>query len=261
MMTKRVDGKVALVIGAGSVGPGWGNGKAAAALYAREGAKVMAVDRSAPAATETRDIIRAEGGEAELFAGDMTDEADAAAAVSAAIAKWGRVDILHFNIGVSVKGGVEATDAADWDKVFAVNLRSAYLVSRAVLPGMRENGSGALVFISTLASTHSMPYAYVSYEASKAGLNRLSHSIASEYAAHGVRSNVVLPGMISTPHADKYVAGGADLEAFAKARAEAVPMKRQGTGWDIAHAALFLASDEAAFITGVELRVDGGAGL
>lgn len=260
-MTKRVDGKVVLAIGAGSVGPGWGNGKAAAALYAREGAKVMAVDRNADAAAETRDLIRSEGGEAELFAGDMTAEAEVAAAVAATVATWGRIDILHFNIGVSVKGGVEATAAEDWDRVFAVNLRSAYLTSRAVLPGMRAQGSGALVFVSTLASVRSGPYSYVSYEASKAGLNRLSHSIASEYAAAGVRSNVVLPGMIATPHVDKYVAGGADPEAFAKARAEAVPMKRQGTGWDIAHAALFLASDEAAFVTGVELRVDGGAGL
>lgn len=257
----RVKDKVALVIGAGSIGPGWGNGKAAAALYAREGAKVMAVDRSEEAAAETCGIIRAEGGEAALFAGDMTREEDVAAAVSATIAKWGRIDILHFNIGISVKGGVEATEPEEWDRVFAVNLRSAYLASKAVLPGMRAQKSGALVFISTLASVRSGPYSYVSYEASKAGLNRLSHSIASEYAAEGVRSNVVLPGMIATPHVDKYVAGAADHGAFAKARAEAVPMKRQGTGWDIAQAALFLASDDAAFITGVELRVDGGAGL
>lgn len=260
-MTKRVEGKVAMVIGAGSVGPGWGNGKAAAVLYAREGAKVLAVDRSEAAAEETRGVIVGESGEAEIFAGDMTLEDDVEAAVAHAISTWGRIDILHFNIGISTKGGVEATEPAEWDRVFNVNLRSAYLTSKAVLPGMRKRGSGALVFISTVASIKAGPYSYVSYEASKAGLNRLSGSIAAEYAAHGVRSNVILPGMIATPHVDVFVAGDNDLAAFASARAEMVPMKRQGTGWDIARAAVFLASDEAGFITGVELRVDGGAGV
>ncbi|MEX2518062.1 MAG: SDR family oxidoreductase [Paracoccaceae bacterium] len=260
-MTGRVKDKVALVIGAGSVGAGWGNGKAAAVLYAREGAKVLAVDRSAPAAAATSDAIREEGGIAEPFTGDMTREEDVAAAAARAITLWGRIDILHFNIGINRKGGVTATTVDDWDHVFNINLRSAYLCAKAVLPGMVARKCGALVFISTLASVKSGPYSYVSYEASKAGLNRLSQSIASEHAADGVRSNVILPGMIATPHADEFVAGGKNLEAFARARAEAVPMKRQGTGWDIANAAIFLASDEAGFITGVELRVDGGAGI
>ncbi|GAB5471119.1 MAG: glucose 1-dehydrogenase [Rhodospirillales bacterium] len=250
-----------MVVGAGSIGPGWGNGKAAAVTYAREGARVLCVDRSPSAAAETKGIIASEGGEAAAFAGDMTLAAPVEAAVAASHDLWAGVDVLHFNLGVSTRGGVVETTMEDWAQVFQINLTAALLCSRAVLPGMVARGKGALVFISSLAAEKSSPYAYVSYETSKAALQRLSASIAREYAAVGIRSNCIVPGPIDTPHVDTYIRRDEDRDALARSRAAVVPMGRQGTPWDVAKAALFLASDEAAFITGVNLRVDGGLGL
>ncbi|ETA53338.1 SDR family NAD(P)-dependent oxidoreductase [Ponticoccus alexandrii] len=254
----RVAGKYAVVIGAGSVGEGWGNGKAAAVLYAREGATVLCVDRNAEAAETTAALIRDEGGAAEVFAGDMTDPGAAQGMAEAARAMGG-LDILHFNIGISTPGGVEQTGFADWQKVFAVNLDAAFHCTQAALP-LLEQGGGAIVYISSLAGESNGPYRYVGYEASKAAVQRLSKSVAIEYAHRGVRANCVLPGMIDTPHAASFIGPGTDPEALAKARAAKVPMGRQGTAWDVAEAALFLASDAAGFVTGVDLRVDGGMG-
>ncbi|MEZ5650739.1 MAG: SDR family NAD(P)-dependent oxidoreductase [Burkholderiaceae bacterium] len=257
----RMQDKRVIVVGAGSVGPGWGNGKAAAVLYAREGARVLCVDRVEAAAQETAALIRAEGHQAEVFAADMTREASGAAMRDAIRRHWGGVDVLHFNIGISSRGGVAETEPAEWARVFEVNLTAAYLCARAVLPDMKAQGKGALVFISSLAAARAGPYSYVSYEASKAALQRMSGSIAREYAAHGVRSNAILPGAIDTPHVMQFIGPGQDPVEVARQRAEASPMKRQGTAWDVANAALFLASDEAGFITGVDLRVDGGMGI
>lgn len=257
MTGRRFDGKHVLVAGGGSIGPGMGNGKAAAILYAREGAQVLVVDRSRQAALETVDMIAQEGGAARAFEGDMTDPDAASAAVSAA----GSLDVLHFNIGTSVRGGVVETAADEWARVFDVNLGAAYHLSRAALPVMEKAGGGALVFISSLAGLRAGPYSYVSYEASKAALQRMAQSIAREYAPRGIRANVVLPGPIDTPHVAAIVAPDADREALAKARASMVPMGRQGTAWDVARASLFLASQDAAFITGVLLPVDGGMSL
>jgi NAD(P)-dependent dehydrogenase (short-subunit alcohol dehydrogenase family) len=254
----RFRDKRVLVAGGGSIGPGLGNGKAAAILYAREGAEVLVVDRSLSAAAETVAEITAEGGTARPFMGDMTDPEAAAAAVADA---GGPLDVLHFNIGTSVKGGVVETRPEDWARVFDINLGAAYHLARAALPGMEAAGKGALVFISSLAGLRGGPYSYVSYEASKAGLQRMAQSIARQYAPKGIRANVVLPGPIDTPHVTAIVAPDADPQALAEARAALVPMGRQGTAWDVARAALFLASDDAAFITGVLLPVDGGMSL
>ncbi|MFT7594971.1 MAG: NAD(P)-dependent dehydrogenase (short-subunit alcohol dehydrogenase family) [Paracoccaceae bacterium] len=256
----QVAGKRVAVIGAGSVGAGWGNGKAAAVTYAREGARVFCVDRNAEAAAETVAIIQGEGHQASGFVGDMTSEDDVTGFLAAMQAKWGGIDILHFNIGISAKGGVADQTLVDWNRIFAVNLTAAMLVSRAVLPGMKHQRSGALVFISSLAAQMAGPYSYASYEASKAGLCRMSASIAKEYAPFNVRSNTILPGMIDTPHVTCFIGPDTDPETLANQRAAMVPMGRQGTAWDIANAALFLASDQAGFITGVDLRVDGGMG-
>jgi NAD(P)-dependent dehydrogenase (short-subunit alcohol dehydrogenase family) len=190
--------------------------------------------------------------------GDMTDPEAAAAAVADA---GGPLDVLHFNIGTSVKGGVVETRPEDWARVFDINLGAAYHLARAALPGMEAAGKGALVFISSLAGLRAGPYSYVSYEASKAALQRMAQSIARQYAPKGIRANVVLPGPIDTPHVTAIVAPDADPQALAEARAALVPMGRQGTAWDVARAALFLASDDAAFITGVLLPVDGGMSL
>lgn len=257
----RMQDKRVVVVGAGSVGPGWGNGKAAAVLFAREGARVLCVDRAEAAAQETAALIRGEGRVAEVFAADMTGEAACAAMADAVTRLWGGIDVLHFNIGISSRGGVVETEPQEWARVFEANLTAAYLCARAVLPAMKAQGRGALVFISSLAGARAGPYSYVSYEASKAALQRMSASIAREYAPYGVRSNTILPGVIDTPHVTQFIGPGQDPAALARARAELCPMKRQGTAWDVAHAALFLASDEAGFITGVDLRVDGGMGL
>lgn len=258
-MTLRMKDKRVAVIGAGSIGPGWGNGKASAVLYAREGAQVLCVDRVAAAAQEVVDFITGEGGWAHAFVGDMTDAQAVHAMASRAVSDMGGLDVLHFNIGISTPGGIDATTPEDWHRVFDTNLHAAFAVTQACLPLLSEGG-GAIVYISSIAGAANGPYRYIGYEASKAALQRLSKSVAIEYAARGVRSNVILPGLIDTPHARAFIGPGVDPEALARARAAKVPMKRQGTAWDIAEAALFLASDAAGFITGEELRVDGGMG-
>ena len=258
---RRLAGRRVAVIGAGSIGPGWGNGKAAAVLMARHGARVACVDRDADAARETAAIVGAEGGRALAHAADVAEEDGASAAIEAVERAWGGLDAVHFNVGFSLRGGVADADPADWDRVMAVNLRAAFLVARAALPGMRARGRGAFVFVSSIAAIRAGPYAYASYEASKAGLCRLSASIARAHAAEGIRSNAILPGLIDTPHVRVVVAPDADPAALAEARAAMVPMGRQGTAWDVAQAAVWLASDEAGFVTGVDLRVDGGGSL
>lgn len=259
-MGKRVAGKRIAVIGAGSIGDGWGNGKAAAVLYAREGGRVMCIDRNAAAADETAKLIAGEGGEAFSFGADVTDPARVEAAIAAITDRLGGLDILHYNVGISVRGGIADTGYDDWRKVFAVNLDAAFHVTKAALPLLERQG-GAIVYISTLAARQNGPYPYIGYEVSKAALGRMARSVAVEYAARGIRANTVLPGMIDTPHAQAFVSAGMDPAALAASRAAQVPMKRQGTAWDIAEAALFLASDAAGFITGAELCVDGGMGL
>jgi NAD(P)-dependent dehydrogenase (short-subunit alcohol dehydrogenase family) len=260
-MTGRVEGKRIAVIGAGSVGPGWGNGKAAAVLFAREGGHVLCVDREAEAAAGTVGLIEAEGGAARALAADVTRQPDVEAVVAAMTEAWGGIDVLHFNVGISQRGGVAETSPDDWAHVFAVNLGAAQRVARAVLPLMQAQGAGALVFVSSVAALRAGPYSYAAYEASKAGLCRMSASIARQYAPFGVRSNTVVPGVIDTPHVAAFIAPDADPKAVAEARAAMVPMGRQGSAWDVARAALFLASDEAGYITGVDLRVDGGFAL
>lgn len=257
-MSGRMAGKRIIVIGAGSVGEGWGNGKAAAVLYAREGAQVMCVDRSLSAAAETVALITAEGGTAHTFAGEMTDPLTATAMAGAAKTQMGGLDVMHFNIGTSVKGGLEETGFDDWNKVFSVNLDAAFHATKACVPLMGQGG--ALVYISSLAGLNNGPYRYIGYEASKAALQRFARSVAVEYAPRGIRANTVVPGMIDTPHVAAMIAPGHDMQAVRARRAAQVPLKRQGTAWDIAEAALFLASDAAGFITGVDLRVDGGMG-
>jgi NAD(P)-dependent dehydrogenase (short-subunit alcohol dehydrogenase family) len=259
-MTGRVSGKRIAVVGAGSIGEGWGNGKAAAVLYAREGGRVLCIDRDADAAQQTVNLIRSEGGEAYVFVADMTAPKSASGAMAEAQQQLGGLDILHFNLGISSRGGISDTHFEDWRKVFSVNLDAAFHVTQAALP-LLERGGGSIIFISTLAALLNGPYPYIAYEVSKAALCRMAKSIAVEYAARGVRVNTVLPGMIDTPHAQAFVAAGMDAATLRANRAAQVPMKRQGTPFDVAEAALFLASDAAGFITGAELCVDGGMGL
>jgi NAD(P)-dependent dehydrogenase (short-subunit alcohol dehydrogenase family) len=255
---ERLKNKRVAIIGAGSVGDGIGNGRAIAMLFAREGARVLAADRNLDAAQNTVSRITHDGGTAQAFAMDATDPIEVNALVERANALWGGIDILVHVVGMSLPGGVCETDPDDWDRVFAVNLKSAYLAARAIIPGMKQQGGGAIVFLSSLVATYSGPYSYVAYEASKAGMNRMGRSIARAHAPDNIRANVIMPGMIDTPHVTAFIS---DAQRTSSAdRAAAVPMGRQGTAWDIAEAALFLSSDASSYITGISLPVDGGLG-
>lgn len=258
-MAGRVKDKVALVFGAGSVGEGWGNGKAAAVLYAREGARVMAVDISARAAEETAAIINEEGGEAASQSADVTRSDDIRAVVDATMRKFGRIDILHNNVGINISGGVVDASEESWDHVMNTNAKSVFLACKHVIPFMLVEGSGAIVNVSSLASIRWAGYSYISYYGSKAAVNNITMATAMEYAQSGIRANCILPGVMDTPHIYKHINNYYDsVDEMVRERNEIPPMKRMGDAWDVAHAALFLASDDAKYITGVSLCVDGG---
>lgn len=255
----RMKGKVVLVFGAGSVGPGWGNGKAAAVAYAREGGRVVCVDINGEAAKNTLDVILSEGGEGLALSADVTKADEIRATVGEVLDRFGRIDVLHNNVGINLPGGAAEVTEESWRLVMDVNLTSAFLTCKAVLPIMERQGSGAIINISSLAAIRWTGYPYVSYYASKAALNHFTRAIAIEYAAKGIRANAILPGLMDTPHIQKQISGYYGSADEMKAKRDALsPMKRQGDGWDIAWASVFLASDEAKFITGIELPVDGG---
>jgi len=258
-MAGRLDGKVALVFGAGSSGPGWGNGKAVAVAYAREGARVACIDLRAAAADETAGIIAAEGNSAIALAADVTSLASVEAAVARAMAEYGRIDILHNNVGAAIAGGPLDLDEARFQAAMDLNLGSVHRTLRAVLPVMLAQGSGAIVNVSSLAAIRWTGYPYFAYYAAKAAVNQATVAVALQYAAQGIRANCIMPGLIDTPLIYKQISGNYDsVEEMVVARNKAVPLGRMGSAWDIAHAAVFLASDEAKFITGVCLPIDGG---
>ncbi len=262
----RLQGKTAIIVGAGqSPGSGMGNGRATALRFAREGAKVMAVDRDPAAAEETAALVRQEGGDCATCAADVTRDEDLKNMVAAATARWGRIDILHYNVGVSIAGGdaplEEITEAA-FDNVMAINLRGAVMACKHAIPVMRRQASGVILMISSLAAIEKYPY--VAYKASKAAMVAFTRQLAIQNAGYGIRANAILPGLMDTPmavdtRARKMNKPRAEIAAMRDAR---VPLRRRmGTAWDVANAALFLASDEANFITGVDLLVDGGGAL
>ncbi len=255
----RLVDRTVIVFGAGSSGPGWGNGKAAAVVYAREGARVVAVDLDPAAAEETAAIVRAEGGEALALGADVTDLAAVEAAVAGGIARFGRIDVLHNNVGVVLPGGPVELDEAAFRRNLDVNLGSVLRTAKAVLPHFLERGRGAIVNISSIAAVRWTGYPYFAYYAAKAAVNQATVALALQYAPHGIRANCVMPGLIDTPLIYRQIAGHySSAEEMVAARARAVPLGRMGTAWDVAHAAAFLASDDAGFITGVCLPVDGG---
>ncbi|MFB9949697.1 SDR family NAD(P)-dependent oxidoreductase [Rhizobium puerariae] len=255
----RMKNKVVLVFGAGSAGPGFGNGKAAAVAYAREGGTVVCVDVNLDAARNTLEVIESEGGLGLALAADVTRSADITAVVEETVKRFGRIDVLHNNVGINAPGGAAEATEESWRRVMDVNLTSAFLTCKAVLPIMERQGGGAIINISSLASIRWTGYPYVSYYASKAALNHFTRAIAIEYAARGIRANAILPGVMDTPHIQKQISGYYGSAEEMKAKRDALsPMRRQGDGWDIAWASVFLASDEAKYITGVELPVDGG---
>jgi NAD(P)-dependent dehydrogenase (short-subunit alcohol dehydrogenase family) len=259
----RLKGKIALVVGAGSIGPGWGNGKATAVTFAREGATVFCVDRNAAAAEETVKIISSEGGKASAFTADVARASDVEAMVAACLKTCGRIDVLDNNVGIAEMGSVVDVAEASWDHVFAVNLKSAYLAMKHVIPVMVKQGGGSIINISSIASIRHLGLSYVSYGATKAAMNQMTRTTAVEFASQHVRVNAILPGLMKTPMVEhsaglaaSYAKG--DVEAMWRARDAQVPMGHMGEAWDVANAALFLASDESRYITGIELVVDGG---
>jgi len=260
-MAERLKDRVALVIGAGSSGPGWGNGKAAAVLYAREGARVFCIDRNLAAAEETAGIVAEEGGSAAAHQADVAKSDEVAALVARCLDLYERIDVLHNNVGILEVGGPVETSEESWDRVMAVNLKSMFLTCKHVLPAMVAQGRGVIVNIASIAGIRWLGVPYISYSASKGAVVPFTRSIALEYAGKGIRANSVLPGLMNTPMIveplkDAYAGG--DVEQMLEIRAAQCPMGRMGDAWDVAHAALFLASDEAKYITGTELVVDGG---
>jgi NAD(P)-dependent dehydrogenase (short-subunit alcohol dehydrogenase family) len=262
----RLQDKAALVIGAGSIAPGWSNGKAAAVQYARDGARVACFDQNADAATETAAIIEAEGGEAIAITGDATRSNDLARAVAETVAVFGGIDVLHNNVGIVVAGGVVDLPEDEWDRVFAVNLKSCFLAMKAAIPHMVAGGGGSVINVSSISSIRFLGPVYPAYYTSKAALDHLTRVSAVEFAPQQVRVNAVLPGLMDTPMAalsavqNRGVSPDELAEEWKK-KAERIPLGWMGDAWDVARAASFLASDEARFITGVCLVVDGGLTL
>jgi NAD(P)-dependent dehydrogenase (short-subunit alcohol dehydrogenase family) len=257
----RLKDKVAIVVGAGQTpGDTIGNGRATAILFAREGARVVLVDHNLESALETQALIEAEGGTCFSFKADVTNEEDCKGFVRAAVEAYGRVDVLHNNVGIG--GGddeILSLTEESWDKIMSVNLKGMFLSSRSALPVMREQRIGSIINISSIAAVCST--SIVAYKTSKAGVNALTHQIALENAKYNIRANAIMPGLMNTPMAIEGIsrARGVPKEDLIRQRDDSVPLGRKmGTAWDIAYAALFLASDEAKFITGVMLPVDGG---
>ena len=257
----RLQDKVAIVVGAGQTpGDTIGNGRATSLLFAREGARVMLVDRDLKSAEETEAMIRDAGGRCLAFEADITREPDCAALARKCVETWNRIDILHNNVGIGGgdAGPTHLTQEA-WDEIFDVNLKAMWLTCKHVLPFMREQRSGAIINLSSAAAVCSV--GIVAYKVSKAGVNALTHSLAMGNAKYNIRVNAIMPGLMNTPMAIEGIsaARGIDREELVHQRDALVPLgAKMGTAWDTAHAALFLHSDEARFITGVILPVDGG---
>jgi NAD(P)-dependent dehydrogenase (short-subunit alcohol dehydrogenase family) len=260
-MTERLKDKVAIVVGAGcTLGDTMGNGRAAAILFAREGASVALVDYREDSAEQTKQMIDKEGGESFVIQADVTCAEDCKRMADACAEKYGRIDILHNNVGIGGGGGPVELSEEHWDKVVDTNLKSMFLTCKYALPYMRKQGSGAIVNVSSMAAIRFAPYPMLAYSSSKAGVNALTRSVAMQYAQYGVRSNCIMPGLINTPMAIEGLSKrlGIEKEDLIRMRDRAVPMKHMGEAWDVAHTALFLASDEAKYITGVVIPVDGG---
>jgi NAD(P)-dependent dehydrogenase (short-subunit alcohol dehydrogenase family) len=261
MATGRLAGKTAVIVGAGqTAGETLGNGRATALLFAREGARLLLVDRDRASVEETVRIVEAEGGEATAHVCDIADAAACEAMAGVAAGVLGRIDVLHNNVGIGAGDSSPGRLEEDaWDRIMEVNLKAMWRTCKHVVPDMRAQGGGAIVNISSLAAIAAAT-TLTAYKISKAGVNALTQNLALANARHGIRANAIMPGFIDTPMAVDAAAGarGVSREDLAKFRASRVPLGRQGSAWDVAHAALFLASDDARFITGALLPVDGG---
>ncbi len=258
-MGDRVKGKVAIVTGACSVGPGMGNGKAAAIVYARDGARVVLVGRS-DAVEDTKRLIDEEGGDCITFKADVSKSDDCKSMIEKCVQTYGRIDILHNNVGLEIPGGIDKISEEDWDRTMDVNLKSMFLTCKYALPYMEKQKSGSIINISSLNAIRNLSYISVAYSASKAGVNVFTREIAIQYASKGIRANAILPGLMNTPLVAASLADafGGNVDEMTRKRDAMCPTGKQGEPWDVAYLALFLASDEAKYITGATLVVDGG---
>jgi NAD(P)-dependent dehydrogenase (short-subunit alcohol dehydrogenase family) len=260
-MGERLQGRIAIVTGAGCIGPGWGNGRATAVRFAEEGARIFAVDRELDSVTETVERVKAVGGEIVTHQCDVTDSASVEVMVKACLEHFGRIDVLVNNVGGSAAGGPVEMAEEIWDAQVDSNLKSVFLTLKHVLPVMEKQKAGAVVNIASTSGLRWTGAAQVGYAATKAGVIQLSRVVAVQYAEKGIRVNTVVPGQLHTPMVEARLAkqrAGGDVEALLKSRLERIPIGFMGDGRDTANAALFLASDEARFVTGTEIVVDGG---
>ncbi len=260
-MSGRLQDKVALITGAGCIGPGWGNGRAMAVLFAREGAKIFAADKNGDAMKETLERVREFGGAIQAHECDVTENVSWAAMVEACLKAYGRIDILVNNVGGSAAGGPVEMAEDVWDAQIDYNLKSVFLGCKHVLPVMEKQGGGAIVNLASTSGLRWTGAAQVGYAATKAAVIQLSKVVAVQYASKGIRVNTVIPGQLHTPMVEARLAkqrAGGDVEKLLKSRVERIPLGFMGDGRDTANAALYLASDEARFVTGTEIVVDGG---
>lgn len=256
---ERLRNKIAVVFGAGSVGPGWGNGKATAVLYARNGAVVVAVDINEEAARETAEIIESEGGQVVAIRSDVTQSEDVNSVIAMVVQNFKRIDILHNNVGFGRMGGPLELAESDWQEAIDVNLTGMFLTCKAALPVMLQQRSGVIINISSIAAIRYTGYNYISYYAAKGAVNQFTVGLALQYASQGIRVNAIMPGLMDTPNVYKHVSSQySSVEEMRRARNAMCPTGRMGTAWDVANAAVFLACDDANYITGVCLPVDGG---
>jgi NAD(P)-dependent dehydrogenase (short-subunit alcohol dehydrogenase family) len=260
-MSRRLENKVAVIAGAGCVGPGWGNGRAIAFRFAREGARVFAVDRDLRHLVETLERVREIGGDIEAHVCDVTDSEAVGAMMKACHDQWGQIDILVNNVGGSAPGGPVEMSEATFDAQVDHNLKSVFLGCKHALPYLEQQPSSAIVNIASTSALRWTGAAQVAYAATKAGVIQLSRVVAIQYAPKRVRVNCVVPGQLHTPMVETRLArqrAGGDIDALLRERLARIPLGFMGDGMDTANAALFLASDEARFITGTEIVVDGG---
>ncbi|MBN9494575.1 SDR family oxidoreductase [bacterium] len=252
MASPRLDGKVAIVTGAGSQNTGIGNGRAAAILFAREGARVLLADRRAEAAHETLETIRGEGGEAEVYVGDVTVESDCEAMVRAATDRWGRLDILDNNVGIGFRHTIPESPLEEWERILRVNITGMMLASKHAIPAMVANGGGSIINISSIAAMR--PRGLAAYATTKGAVISFTRALAADHGREGIRANCIAPGPVYTP----MVANAGMRDEVRERRRRSSALGIEGTGWDVGYAALFLASDEGRYISGVVLPVDGG---
>jgi len=252
-MPGRLAGKVAIVTGAGSRGPGLGNGKASAMLFAREGARVLCVDQVADRAEETVKLIHGEGGQARAFAADVTKTADCRAMVAAATDTWGGLDVLHNNVGIESRKDLLETGEDEWDRVMAVDLKSMLLATQAAVPALVKRGGGSIICVSSIAALRG--HGRTAYAAAKAGVIGFVRSVAVQLGPQGIRVNAIAPGQVWTPMVESLGPQARDR------RRRAAPLGTEGTGWDVGWGAVYLASDEARWVTGHTLVIDAGLTL